>query len=170
MQDVVARRGKMLVLFKRPGHRVIINSRGDLIVRPTYAEASVRRTPGGRLTGLSWVLPVDMPRPESWTPDLTMLKLKAELMLSSGRKSLIGNFWRIALHCLPARPTIRRDDILASRLRSLGMSPARRLLSSADQQPLISSNDLQHKPPPPPLPFLQVPAIVCFSFCYYASI
>ena len=53
MQDVVARRGKMIFLFKRPGHRVIINARGDLIVRPTYAEASVQRTPGGEA---SWLL------------------------------------------------------------------------------------------------------------------
>ena len=34
-------------MYKRPGHRVIINSRGDLIVRPSYAEASVQRVPGG---------------------------------------------------------------------------------------------------------------------------
>ena len=47
MQDLVARRGKMVIFFKRPGQRVIINSRGDLIVRPTFAEASVQRTPGG---------------------------------------------------------------------------------------------------------------------------
>lgn len=37
-------------MYKRPGHRVIINSRGDLIVRPSYAEASVQRTPGGEIT------------------------------------------------------------------------------------------------------------------------
>ncbi|KAK9821824.1 hypothetical protein WJX74_001662 [Apatococcus lobatus] len=46
-QDVVARRGKLWVLYKRSGHRVIINTRGDLIVRPTYAEANVQRVPGG---------------------------------------------------------------------------------------------------------------------------
>ncbi|KAK9837540.1 hypothetical protein WJX84_004530 [Apatococcus fuscideae] len=46
-QDVVARRGKLLFMYKRPGHRAIINSRGDLIVRPSYAEASVQRVPGG---------------------------------------------------------------------------------------------------------------------------
>ncbi|KAK9818602.1 hypothetical protein WJX74_009103 [Apatococcus lobatus] len=46
-QDIVARRGKMCGLYKRPGHRVIVNPRGDLIVRPTYGEASVHRTPGG---------------------------------------------------------------------------------------------------------------------------
>ena len=47
LQDVVARRGKLWVLYKRSGHRVIINTRGDLIVRPTYAEANVQRVPGG---------------------------------------------------------------------------------------------------------------------------
>lgn len=47
VQDVVVRRGKLWVLYKRSGHRVIINTRGDLIVRPTYAEANVQRVPGG---------------------------------------------------------------------------------------------------------------------------
>ncbi|KAK9818417.1 hypothetical protein WJX72_012370 [[Myrmecia] bisecta] len=46
-QDAVAHEGKFLVLYKRPGHRVIINQRGDLIVRPTLVEHSVRRVPGG---------------------------------------------------------------------------------------------------------------------------
>ncbi|KAK9817768.1 hypothetical protein WJX72_001918 [[Myrmecia] bisecta] len=46
-QDAVAQEGKFLVLYKRPGHRVIINIRGDLIVRPTLVEHSVRRVPGG---------------------------------------------------------------------------------------------------------------------------
>ncbi|KAK9817879.1 hypothetical protein WJX72_003574 [[Myrmecia] bisecta] len=46
-QDAVAQEGKFLVLYKRPGHRVIINQRGDLIVRPTLVEHSVRRVPGG---------------------------------------------------------------------------------------------------------------------------
>ncbi len=47
LQDVVARRGKFFKLYKRAGPRVIINKRGDLIVRPSYAEASVQRIPGG---------------------------------------------------------------------------------------------------------------------------
>lgn len=41
------RGGKFWKLYKRPGHRVIINSDGDLIVRPTFIEASVQRRPGG---------------------------------------------------------------------------------------------------------------------------
>lgn len=49
MQDIVARRGKLWILYKRSGHRVIINTRGDLIVRPSFAEANVQRIPGGRL-------------------------------------------------------------------------------------------------------------------------
>lgn len=47
VQDVVARRGKLWILYKRAGHRVIINARGDLIVRPSFAEANVQRVPGG---------------------------------------------------------------------------------------------------------------------------
>lgn len=47
MQDVIACRGKLWILCKRAGHRVIINSRGDLIVRPVFAEANVTRVPGG---------------------------------------------------------------------------------------------------------------------------
>ncbi|KAK9824760.1 hypothetical protein WJX74_005593 [Apatococcus lobatus] len=46
-QDVIARRGKLWFLYKRAGHRVIINARGDLIVRPSFAEANVQRVPGG---------------------------------------------------------------------------------------------------------------------------
>ncbi|KAK9813803.1 hypothetical protein WJX73_010334 [Symbiochloris irregularis] len=42
-QDAVARGGKFLTLFKRPGQRVIINHYGDLIVRPGFAEASFQR-------------------------------------------------------------------------------------------------------------------------------
>ncbi|KAK9867024.1 hypothetical protein WJX84_001923 [Apatococcus fuscideae] len=46
-QDIVARRGKLWILYKRSGHRVIVNTRGDLIVRPSFAEANVQRIPGG---------------------------------------------------------------------------------------------------------------------------
>ncbi len=35
-------RGKLVRMYKRPGHRVIINMDGDLIVRPTFAEASTQ--------------------------------------------------------------------------------------------------------------------------------
>ena len=34
-------------MYKRPGHRVVINSDGDLIVRPSFIEASVQRRLGG---------------------------------------------------------------------------------------------------------------------------
>ena len=34
-------------MYKRPGHRVIINGNGDLIVRPMFVEASIQRRPGG---------------------------------------------------------------------------------------------------------------------------
>ena len=47
-QDAVTRGGKFWKLYKRPGHRVIINADGDLIVRPTFIEASVQRRPGGQ--------------------------------------------------------------------------------------------------------------------------
>ncbi len=43
----MTRSGKFWKLYKRPGHRVIINSDGDLIVRPTFIEASVQRRPAG---------------------------------------------------------------------------------------------------------------------------
>ena len=33
LQDIVARRGKLWVMYKRGGHRVIVNTRGDLIQR-----------------------------------------------------------------------------------------------------------------------------------------
>ena len=45
-QDAVTRGGKFWKLYKRPGHRVIINADGDLIVRPTFIEANVQRRPG----------------------------------------------------------------------------------------------------------------------------
>lgn len=47
MQDVVTREGKLLCLYKRPGHRVIIDAKGRLIVRPTHMEASVQRNTAG---------------------------------------------------------------------------------------------------------------------------
>ena len=53
VQDIVARRGKLWVLYKRAGHRVLINARGDLIVRPSFAEASVQRIPGGVISEVS---------------------------------------------------------------------------------------------------------------------
>ena len=44
-QDLVVHGGKMVKLYKRPGHRVIINMYGDMIVRPTFAEASTQVRP-----------------------------------------------------------------------------------------------------------------------------
>ena len=41
-QDAVTRGGKFWKLYKRPGHRVIINADGDLIVRPTFIEVRTR--------------------------------------------------------------------------------------------------------------------------------
>ncbi|GAB4815923.1 hypothetical protein N2152v2_002969 [Parachlorella kessleri] len=44
--DAVASQGKFLVLYKRAAHRVILTAQADLVVRPSYIEASVRRGPG----------------------------------------------------------------------------------------------------------------------------
>ena len=41
------RSGKFISMFKRGGHRVIINTLGDLIVRPSPLEASLRQIPAG---------------------------------------------------------------------------------------------------------------------------
>ena len=46
-QDAVARAPKFLVLFKRTGQRVIINHNGDMLVRPSFIEASIHKAPGG---------------------------------------------------------------------------------------------------------------------------
>jgi Lipase (class 3) len=45
--DVVTRAGKFFILFKHVGHRVLLNRRGDLVVRPSFVEYSLRRSPGG---------------------------------------------------------------------------------------------------------------------------
>ncbi|GAB4817729.1 hypothetical protein N2152v2_004775 [Parachlorella kessleri] len=45
--DVVTRGGKFFVLYKRAGQRVLINRRGDMVVRPSFVEASIRQAPGG---------------------------------------------------------------------------------------------------------------------------
>lgn len=47
LQDVVTRGGKMVFLYSRPGQRVLVNLRGDMIVRPSWVEASLQRLPGG---------------------------------------------------------------------------------------------------------------------------
>ena len=46
-QDAVPRSGKFITLFKRGGHRVIMNTMGDLLVRPSPLEASLRQIPAG---------------------------------------------------------------------------------------------------------------------------
>ncbi|CAL8470482.1 g10024 [Coccomyxa elongata] len=46
-QDAVARNAKFWVLYKRPGQRVLINVRGDMLVRPSFAELSIQQTPVG---------------------------------------------------------------------------------------------------------------------------
>ena len=48
--DAVTRAGKFLCLYKHVGNRVLVNVRGDLIVRPSYVEYALRRTPGGSVT------------------------------------------------------------------------------------------------------------------------
>jgi hypothetical protein len=45
--DVVTRAGKFFFLFKHVGNRVLLNRRGDLVVRPSFVEYSIRRSPGG---------------------------------------------------------------------------------------------------------------------------
>ncbi len=52
LQDVVTRGGKMVFLYSRPGQRVLVNSRGDMIVRPSWVEASLQRLPGGTASTL----------------------------------------------------------------------------------------------------------------------
>ena len=47
--DVVTRAGKFLIFFKHVGHRVLLNRRGDLVVRPSFVEYSLRRSPGGSI-------------------------------------------------------------------------------------------------------------------------
>ena len=41
-QDAVPRVGKFLVLFARPGQRVIVDYRGDVVVRPSPHEIHIR--------------------------------------------------------------------------------------------------------------------------------
>ncbi|KAK9805215.1 hypothetical protein WJX72_006814 [[Myrmecia] bisecta] len=42
-QDLVTRKGKLLWMYKRPGQRVLISRLGDLIVRPSLIEVSIRQ-------------------------------------------------------------------------------------------------------------------------------
>ena len=47
LQDVVTRGGKFLFLYKRPGHRVIVNSNGVMMVSPSAIETTIQRRSGG---------------------------------------------------------------------------------------------------------------------------
>ncbi|KAK9814286.1 hypothetical protein WJX72_003434 [[Myrmecia] bisecta] len=46
-QDLVTRKGKVFIMYKRPGQRVLISRLGDLIVRPSWIEVSIRQRGGG---------------------------------------------------------------------------------------------------------------------------
>lgn len=54
LQDAVTRNGKFLTLYKRAGHRVLINPRGDCVVRPNFVEQFVHRAPGGERDVCVW--------------------------------------------------------------------------------------------------------------------
>lgn len=60
LQDAVPRVGKFLVLFARPGQRVIVDYRGDVVCRPSPHEIHIRNGEG--------VAPVAFP-PRSSLPD-----------------------------------------------------------------------------------------------------
>lgn len=46
-QDVVTRGAKLVRIYKRCGHRVFIDKRGFLLVRPSFSEISLRQMPWG---------------------------------------------------------------------------------------------------------------------------
>ena len=46
-QDAVPRSGRFYGLFKRAGHRVVVNALGDLLVRPSPLDASLLQVPAG---------------------------------------------------------------------------------------------------------------------------
>jgi len=50
LQDVVTRGGKFFFLYKRPGHRVIVNDGGHMMVSPSSIEASVHASLAGVCT------------------------------------------------------------------------------------------------------------------------
>ncbi|KAK9823875.1 hypothetical protein WJX72_006114 [[Myrmecia] bisecta] len=45
-RDAVARMGKFACLYKRPGHRVVINKQGDMLVRPSAIEQRIELLEG----------------------------------------------------------------------------------------------------------------------------
>ena len=48
------RSGKLWGLYKQGGHRIVINKMGDLVVRPSPLEASLRQIPAGDAASFSW--------------------------------------------------------------------------------------------------------------------
>lgn len=54
LQDVVTRGGKFFFLYKRPGHRVILNGVGQMMVSPSTIEASLQQSPAGA----HWAAPI----------------------------------------------------------------------------------------------------------------
>ena len=50
LQDAVTRQAKFLT-YKRGGQRVLINGRGDMVVRPSYVEMSIHNRPGASSVG-----------------------------------------------------------------------------------------------------------------------
>ena len=55
--DAVTRGGKFFVLYKRGGHRVLINKRGDLVVRPSFVEQYIQVRPFTASAGDGTMLP-----------------------------------------------------------------------------------------------------------------
>ena len=55
-QDVVAKAPKFLILYKRAGHRVVINKMGDMIVRPSFIEITMRNGSASRSISLMHLL------------------------------------------------------------------------------------------------------------------
>eukprot|EP00890_Picochlorum_soloecismus_P000351 jgi/Picsp_1/1316/NSC_04797-R1_alpha beta-hydrolase len=47
--DTITRAGKFFFLYKHVGHRALINKKGDMLVRPSFSEYSMRRAPGGSI-------------------------------------------------------------------------------------------------------------------------
>ncbi|KAL6766612.1 hypothetical protein ACKKBG_A36695 [Auxenochlorella protothecoides x Auxenochlorella symbiontica] len=75
--DAVTRNGKFFMLYKRAGFRVLINARGDCIVRPNFVEQFVHRAPGGGSLASHFLTSYQK-------------SLVAVLAAQFGRKSLVG--------------------------------------------------------------------------------
>lgn len=63
LQDAVTRQAKFMI-YKRGGHRTIINHQGDMLVRPTFIELSVHNRPGAssvsQVLNRAFMLPVSV--------------------------------------------------------------------------------------------------------------